>query len=244
VQKKWGDKGLTILGVTNGSEPKDKTEAFIANTEAAYGYAYDPGGALSRYFGVRGIPSAVLVDASGTVLWTGHPGSLPEAQIANAVQGALQTPIWEWPESADKVAKELRKRRFAKALEEARELDDDAVAKSVQAMIDGALKGLERAHEAGDYLAAVRLGERLEDWLDDLPEEERVKAILEKIDDDDRAQDILDAQEKIAKMKAGRIKKGKIDRMIRDLEKIREELPDTVAARQAADFIAALKQMK
>ena len=38
--------------------------------------AYDPDARLHEYFGVHGIPHAILVDAAGTVVWRGHPARL------------------------------------------------------------------------------------------------------------------------------------------------------------------------
>ena len=46
-----------------------------------YSVASDPSGSLAQYFGVRGIPTAVLVDAQGMVKWTGHPMELNEGKI-------------------------------------------------------------------------------------------------------------------------------------------------------------------
>ena len=63
-----------MVGVT--SEGESQTEPWVESKGARYAYAYDRGGKLSRALGVTGIPNAVLVDPSGTILWQGNPGSL------------------------------------------------------------------------------------------------------------------------------------------------------------------------
>ena len=67
LQDEFGERGLTVLAVTNeGAKP---TERFVESTRMAYPYAYDKKSALMRAMGVGPIPHAVLVDPSGTIVW-------------------------------------------------------------------------------------------------------------------------------------------------------------------------------
>src|SRR5262245_44923612 len=91
LQDSLGGKGLTIIVVTD--EGESDTVKWIAAKKVKYAYAYDKGGKLKRFFGVQGIPHAVLVDATGTVVWDGHPASLDPATIEKALGGALPKPM-------------------------------------------------------------------------------------------------------------------------------------------------------
>ncbi|HRQ90722.1 MAG TPA: TlpA disulfide reductase family protein [Bacteroidia bacterium] len=71
---------LQIIGISN--EDQATITAFRQRTKMDYSVASDPSNRLHQHFGVRGIPSAVLVDAAGVVKWTGHPMELDDGKIA------------------------------------------------------------------------------------------------------------------------------------------------------------------
>ena len=71
---------LQIIGISN--EDQTTITAFRKKTPMGYSVASDPSNRLAQHFGVRGIPSAVLVDAAGVVKWTGHPMELDDGKIA------------------------------------------------------------------------------------------------------------------------------------------------------------------
>ncbi len=77
LQKQYGDKGVTIVGIT--SEDADKVKPFVEKqgAEMDYTVAIDDNDMTSRdymkAFGVRGIPHAFVVDKSGAIAWHGHP---------------------------------------------------------------------------------------------------------------------------------------------------------------------------
>ncbi len=79
IHKKYKDKGLVILGVTDENEAT--VRGFTKKVPIDYASATDPGGKLSKDFGVQGIPHAVLVKKSGEIAWEGHPLSLKDADI-------------------------------------------------------------------------------------------------------------------------------------------------------------------
>jgi hypothetical protein len=56
---------------------------------AKYWIASDPGRETLAAYGGGGIPHAYLVDAMGTIVWDGHPASLPESQIADLLKDAF-----------------------------------------------------------------------------------------------------------------------------------------------------------
>ena len=110
LHAKFEREGLTILGVTE--DDKGKTEAWVKAKKAAYPYAFDPGGGLRRWFGINGIPHAVLVDPSGKVVWRGSPFNLEEPIVAHFLRKV-------WPVE---VRNAIEANRFSQALEVAQKM--------------------------------------------------------------------------------------------------------------------------
>lgn len=219
------------------------TEEWIEAKKVAYPYGYDKGGKLARRLGVTGIPAAFLVDPSGTIVWQGHPGNLTDAVIEQHLEGALAEPLYRWPKEASKARKALLKDDLADALEEAQELAESHpyVLKTVRQVIDGRVASFEQLKASGDFLAMEERGKALAKALKGLPEQEKVEQMLDELDDDEHAQDVIKAQKKVLKLTEGKIKKGRVDRVVRELEEIVEELPDTAAARDAQQAIDRIR---
>jgi len=228
------------------SESPSQTEPWVAKHGMKYAYAYDKGSALFRGVGATGYPSAVLVDAKGTIVYAGHPASINDGVIEKALDGALSKPIFEWPKELGGVAKLIRKGDLGAAVAEVQKLGEAHadIAKAVQGMVAGRVTALEKARDAGDWLAVETSGKALLKGLGKLPEAEQVKAILDALDKDKGAQEILKAQEKIAKIFAGELKKNQFDKVQKDLDKIREDLPGTAAARDALAGLEKLKALR
>lgn len=76
LQKKHGDK-VRIIGLSD--EAADKVKPFVGKMGAQMDYRVGIAGMATHaaYMeGVDGIPHAFLIDATGTVLWKGHPAQL------------------------------------------------------------------------------------------------------------------------------------------------------------------------
>ncbi len=77
VQKKYKDKNVTIIGISN--ETSDKVKPFVEKMgdNMNYTIAIDTNGnadkAYMEAFGAQGIPTAFIVDQNSTIVWTGHP---------------------------------------------------------------------------------------------------------------------------------------------------------------------------
>jgi len=69
LNKKYAEKGVVIMGLTD--EPKEKVEPFAKEI----GMNYPVGGESTSAgaYGVKGIPTAFILDTSGVVTWQGHP---------------------------------------------------------------------------------------------------------------------------------------------------------------------------
>jgi thioredoxin-like negative regulator of GroEL len=235
LQQKYGAKGLSVLAIT--SEGKSDTERWVESKGAKYAYAYDKSGALSRYFGVSGIPAAALVNAQGIVVWRGHPGSLPMDTLQQALKGALGTPIFDWPKSAAGVRAAFSKRDFAGAIGTAEKLPEPEralVLDGVKAYVDGQVQIAQAALDEGNLLVARDQSARLIKELGKLEQGAKAKEIGDKVAKVENADKILAALEKLAQADVGKLKKKKDgEKLLDDLRKIAKELPDTYAAKVA-----------
>lgn len=155
-----GPRGLTVIGVTDESEAK--VQPYLEKNGVDYLIAL--GGAEG--YRTKGIPHAWLVDASGTVVWEGHPASLKSEQIEGYLKDVRLTPSFDdLPEGLAKAAKSLNKGDFGKgwsALE--KKLEDPGVGSEAQAAIDEIkaygqrkLDLVDRYADGGSYTAGMDL---------------------------------------------------------------------------------------
>lgn len=72
IYSTYGPRGLQIVGLTD--ESAATVAAFQRNVPMHYPVAQDTSRQYFKRFGIRGIPSMVLLDANGAVVWKGHPG--------------------------------------------------------------------------------------------------------------------------------------------------------------------------
>ncbi|MEM6822835.1 MAG: TlpA disulfide reductase family protein [Verrucomicrobiota bacterium] len=86
VHRSYSSKGLVVIGFTKEAERKVKD--FVVSEKMEYPIAIDRGGRLQNYFGVKGIPHALLVDGTGKILWEGHPSDLKDKAIEEAIKGS------------------------------------------------------------------------------------------------------------------------------------------------------------
>lgn len=244
LHEKFADKGLSIVGVT--SESVSNTEPWVEKHEMKYAYAYDKSSALFRGVGATGYPSAILVDPSGNIVYLGHPASISAELIKGALDGALTTPLYEWPKELSGVAKSIRKGAFGDAVEGLAKFGETHadIAAAVAGMVKARVAAVEKARAAGDWLRVETLGEDLVKGLGKLEEAAQVKEILDALDKDKDAQAILKAQAKIAKAFAGDLKKNQMDKVQKDLEKIRDGMPGTAAERDARAGLERLKALR
>jgi len=67
MQAKFGPQGLRIVAVNLDAKRPD-AQAFLAEMPASFELAFDVGGTAARQFGVKTMPSSVLVGADGKVI--------------------------------------------------------------------------------------------------------------------------------------------------------------------------------
>lgn len=89
MQAKYGGKGLQIVGV-NVDAKSDDARQFLTATPARFAIAFDPQGATPRSYGIKGMPSSVLIGPDGKVLLE-HFGfrDADRAELESKIQSAL-----------------------------------------------------------------------------------------------------------------------------------------------------------
>jgi len=228
------------------SESEAETVPWIEAKQVKYAYAYDKGGKVSRFFGVSGIPHAVLIDPTGKVVWSGHPGTLDDETIQSSLSGALLKPLFDWPASAKPVAQSIVKSDYAGAVAKAAKLppaDGGAdIAAQVQAIVEGQVKAAEAALAAGNFYDARERGELLGKSMEGLPEQARAKKVVADVDANPDAKRVLDGQKAIRKLRAkGLTKRKDLEKAMDDLKKLSTELRGTYAATEAEAYMEQIR---
>ncbi len=208
LHEKLAAVGLTVIGIT--SEGEGPTQKWIADNGAKYGYAYDKGSAFSRACGVTGIPSSVLVDATGKVVYVGSPGEITEEMAREAAKGALKTPLYELPKEFAKVSALIGKDDLAGAIKEAQALATkpnladtaNAVALGLKSMVAGAVAQADDLGTRGDWLGAQRSYERVIKSAKGMEEEVAAKGKLEELKANEAAMKEIKLQKSLEKILA------------------------------------------
>jgi hypothetical protein len=228
------------------SESESETIPWIQAKQAKYAYAYDKGGKVARFFGVSGIPHAVLIDPTGKVAWVGSPFTLTDEIVQSSLSGALLHPLFDWPASAKPVTQSLAKGDYAGAVAKAAKVpaaDGGAdIAAQVQAIVEGQVKWIEAALEAGNFYDARERGEMLGKSLEGLPEQARAKKVVANVDAHPDAKRVLEAQKAIRKLQSkGLSKRKELEKALEDLKKISTEMRGTYAATEAETFMESIR---
>lgn len=89
LQRRYADKGLVVVAINVDASRAD-AERFLAGTPAAFTVAFDPSGATPKNYAIKGMPSSVLVDPSGRIVFrhAGFTGDTPrelDAKISAAL---------------------------------------------------------------------------------------------------------------------------------------------------------------
>nr|WP_315220330.1 TlpA disulfide reductase family protein [uncultured Duganella sp.] len=89
MQAKYGPRGFQIVGINVDAKSED-AKTFLATTPAKFTIAFDPKGATPRQYGIKGMPSSVLIGPDGKVLLE-HSGfrDADRAELEAKIQSAL-----------------------------------------------------------------------------------------------------------------------------------------------------------
>ncbi|MFT5200324.1 MAG: hypothetical protein ACI87O_003000, partial [Planctomycetota bacterium] len=224
------------------------TQKWIEDKGAKYPYAYDSGGKLSRALGISGIPAAVLIDASGKIIWQGHPSSVNKELIEKAIKGAISTPIYEWSGSAKSIKSAFLKGNLAKAISEADKLaaKEDLgteIAAMLRGMVAKRVSGIQADLELGDVLGAQVAAKALVKGLKGLPEEVVLKTLMKSISADKSLKKILSTQGRLADLLLTERKKMKdAEKIIKKLEQLQKSNDDEYTKDLITKAIKDLKE--
>lgn len=228
-------------------EGKGETEKWIEAKEAKYAYGYEKTGSLARYFGVKGIPHVVIIDANGVVVYNGGAGGYSDDLLRKATAGALATPIWEWSAAAKSAKAALLKKQYKAALDEAAKLPEadggPAITEAIKGMVKGKVALLKAAFEKGDFLGALNDAKELRKDLAGLPEEAEAAKVEADIDAHPSAADVIKLQKQIAKIRdKAPTKRKEVEKAVEDLKKIEKAGEGGYAATEAAQLAEQLRQ--
>ena len=80
MQAKYGARGLQVVGINLDAKRAD-ADQFLAQLPAQFALAFDAKGESAKRFGVKGMPTSVLIDPSGKVIAV-HQGFRDEERKA------------------------------------------------------------------------------------------------------------------------------------------------------------------
>lgn len=225
-----------------------KTQEWVATHKAEYAYAYFEGTAFSTAVGQAAWPHATLVGPDGTILWTGHPASLDTRLIEANLENAITKPLFEWDSAVKSVAEALRARELGKALKDAEKLfekgvkDSDVALETANRLVKGAVKSVESAFEAGNFLDAHTNAKRYAKQLKGLDAATRLEEVIAHCETDPEAKRIVDAQQKLRSLLGKRLrKKREADSLLEKLHATAKEFEGTYVAVEALRAVDEVK---
>lgn len=228
--------------------PADKTHTWAKRLGVKYAYGFDSSQYCLRQ-NVFVYPFALLVDASGVVVWRGKPGDVTGKLLTPHLAGTLTKPLCDWPEELDEVVRLLRHDRLAMALSRCQAITKDKKALAsypgeVQKLISASVAGLETLLRTGDFAQALERGERIESHLGKLPEATRVKAVMKTLRTSEAAKAGLKQQAEWAAIEAVWPKTRKdVDAQMTSLTAFAKKHEKSVSAHRARLRIGHLKKL-
>ena len=90
MQKRYGAKGLRVVGV-NLDQKTDDARAFLAANPAQFDIAFDNAGQSPKQYGVKGMPTSLLIGPDGKVLMV-HQGFKADSrdELESQIKQALR----------------------------------------------------------------------------------------------------------------------------------------------------------
>jgi hypothetical protein len=239
---KYGEKGLVVLGVSN--EPKKLVMETVQKTERKYAIAIIKGEKTDAFYGVRGFPSAYLLDARGRVIWSGHPGALEEKTIADALaKSAVVAPL---PDALKDINKLIAKQELGKAWDaagkalatKAGDKDLERVRTEIEKALAKKMDAAKAAAAASDFGTAVDLYEEVTAEFEGMPAASEAKAPHDAILADPNAKDELAAAAQMKKADA-EVRKGEFEKAVAIWKATAKKYGSTKSGARAAAAVSS-----
>lgn len=90
MQSKFGSQGLKIIAINLDANPDD-AERFLALVPANFSIAFDPKGLVARHYEVKGMPSSMLINRDGKIVFQ-HAGfnDATRARLEQEIQSLVE----------------------------------------------------------------------------------------------------------------------------------------------------------
>ena len=188
MYKEFGPKGLVVVGVTD--EPKSLVGPDVQKKKMKYPVASSVGSDFMAQYGIKGFPSAFLIDADGMVVWSGHPGGFEESMLTDLLAKVQPLPVL--PEANADITKLFESGNFAKAWTalqkaQAKAPDDTALKAASEGLTKTVQTKLDAAKEAvddGRFGDAQRLYRALIESYAGVPGAEAAKPSLDELEEE------------------------------------------------------------
>jgi hypothetical protein len=198
---------------------------------------------VDMLYGVSGYPSAVVIDAAGRLVWSGHPGGLDESLLRGLLEDAAFVPAVEG-KAYKGLNKRIRKGEYGKALDEAlkglgKTPDDPGFAKaraSLEGLLEHKRAAAEEAVESGDHGLAWGLLSEVQELFDGRDEAKAAKVRAKAIEKLPQAKDAIEAFKKIQKADAVAMT-GEYEKAARTYKIVASKFPDTASGKRAQAFM-------
>jgi tetratricopeptide (TPR) repeat protein len=231
-----------VLGVSN--EPKKLVTETVQKTERKYAIAIVKGEKTDAFYGVKGFPSAYLLDDRGRVIWTGHPGTLEEKTITDALaKAAVVTTL---PDAFKDINKLIAKQDLGKAWDaagkalatKAGDKDLERLRTEVEKALQKKLEAAKAAAGASDFGHAVDVYEEVMSEFEGMPAASEAKAPHDAILADPNAKDDLAAAAMMKKADA-EVRKGEFEKALAIWKAAAKKYASTKSGARAAAAVAS-----
>ncbi|MCK6473041.1 MAG: redoxin domain-containing protein [Planctomycetes bacterium] len=250
----YKDKGVVVIGLTD--EGAADIASFVTKMKMTYAVGTDSGS--GRTYGVRGIPTAVIVAPGGKVVWRGHPMNGLDEAVADAVKET--PPVLVQPEDEARGKALLleaeaayAKKDYAAAASASKQVTEIKGTFDAKAKLDEIEKLAAEELKAAigkDTLTAYREAQRIAKAYQGTPTAATAGTVADKLAQDPAivaAQQAKDDEAKAAGLleeAAAVLKQGNSAEALAAYEKLAADFPATKAGAEAAKKVGELKGNK